>query len=160
MQSWMIKTDPYNRVTLIFRNRSTILSREMAPHVRQTTPKQGIPTKLTPIPSNHKHHGSAESSLTCASMTLPYWPKVRSSVRSVVSHDSPPTKMRPTFSSAIPGPNQSESPRRRRTNTCTVTHQPNRIRKPKSHTNPRRNRANRVARRRGERGGGSPRAET
>jgi hypothetical protein len=34
-------------------------------------------------------------------MTLPYWPKVRSSVRSVVFHDSPPTKIRPTFSSVI-----------------------------------------------------------
>ena len=32
-------------------------------HIRQTTPKQGTPpTKLTTIPSNHKHHGRAEPS--------------------------------------------------------------------------------------------------
>ena len=46
-------------------------------------------------------------------MTLPYWLKVRVSVLSVVSHDSPPTKIRPTlFSSAIPGQIKSKSPRR------------------------------------------------
>lgn len=42
-------------------------------------------------------------------MTLPYSLKARSSVRSVVSHDSPPTKILPTSFSAIsttPNPNQ------------------------------------------------------
>lgn len=53
---------------------------------------------------------AGRANFTCAWMTLPYWLKVRVSVPSVVSHDSPPTKIRPTFSSAIPGQIKIPSP--------------------------------------------------
>jgi len=108
MQAGRIKSDPYDRVipenNLILRLPLFGRSTSVKPHQNR-----GPPTKLTPIPSNYKHHGRR---CTCASMTLPYWPKVRSSVRSVVSHDSPPTKIRPTLSSAILGPSQLELPAR------------------------------------------------
>nr|CAB3452173.1 unnamed protein product [Digitaria exilis] len=59
-------------------------------------------------------------------MTLPYWAKVRSSVDSVVSHESPPTKIRPTFSSAIPDQIKSNPlVAAAAATTCTGAQQPN-----------------------------------
>lgn len=116
-------------------------------HIRQTHQNMGAlqsPQSNTSITAGQSHR------CTCASMTLPYWPKVRSSVRSVVSHDSPPTKIRPTLSSAISG-QTNQNPLAA---ACTANHQPNPIRKPKFRIDPR-SATGRIASRQHEAGGGA-----
>jgi len=60
--SRLIKSDPYNRVilenNLILRLPLSGRSTSVKPHQNRGTP----PTKPTPIPSNHNHHGRAEPS--------------------------------------------------------------------------------------------------